>query len=179
MILKINDKGMSVEIEGKTYRTPVSIDISKSNLSKVLMSIRVSDIKDFSVVSGDEVEVNKRISKSGERILKSNDSNNNLENNLLGKIDIKLKGFEERLLKRLKDSIKDDDKSRSVIEEQTIKKTTDLIGKTREPVVDEDNSFFIPNINMDLKLTGSSTEKISKKEDMSEAIEALTLLTKK
>jgi hypothetical protein len=187
MFLKINDKGLIFNIDGNQYRTPLLMDISKRNISGVIMAIHLSGIKDFFITGSDDSDpIKKSIIQNKNAPSDVRDKQPELNDNvdfLMNSIEEKFKRFEKNLMKKIENG------NIAFTEQNSDLRKLELFmkqfydkenpAKTFKTEHEEENSFFIPDINMDMKLRGSSTETLSNKEDVGEAVNALAILLKK
>jgi hypothetical protein len=182
MFLKINDKGLIFNLGGTQYRTPILMDISKQDVSKIIMALHISGIKDFVITGNDGSEPVKKSAQGGKTepahyVPQSDDAYA-----LISEIEKRFKNFEKNLMKKIESSnttsqeqisnLKKIELFMSQFHEQDVSK------KTFKKDADEIEAFFIPDIR-DMKLKGSSTETLSNKEDVNEAVDALASLLKK
>jgi len=188
MFLKINDKGLILSIDGKEFRTPLNMDISKYNINKIIMALHLSSIKDFSITGSNKTEPIRKADDHNRVEIKKNKNNipelNNKVDFLMNRIEDKFQKFEKNLMKKIENT-------NPVSKEQinNLKKIELFMqqfyehGETPKKIFkkesDETESFFIPAINSDMKLQGSSTKTLSNKEDVGDAVDALASLLKK
>ena len=182
MFLKINDKGLIFNLGGTQYRTPMLMDISKQDVSKIIMSLHLSGIKDFIITGNDSPEPVKKSAQGGKPDPVYHAPQSDDTHALLSEIEKRFKNFEKNLMQKIESSnttsqeqisnLKKIELFMSQFHEQDVSK------KTFKKDADEIEAFFIPDIR-DMKLKGSSTETLSNKEDVNEAVDALASLLKK
>jgi len=169
LILRIREKGFYVSFPGvPPTRTPADLDITKCDINIVLSYLRSTGIKDFHIISKNQLE--------GERIIKSKDiiniskkekqpSNNkevenrlsNLEN-MIGKLLTKDNGISKDHIKNKLDFLEVLIKNLNISEQNIDDKP--IVKK--EPEIEELDTF-IPEIDIsNLSMKGNSTENIIK-----------------
>ena len=169
LILRIKEKGFYVSFSGvPPTRTPADLDITKCDINIVLSYLRSTGIKDFHIISKNQLE--------GERIIKSKDiiniskkekqpSNNkevenrlsNLEN-MIGKLLTKDNGISKDHIKNKLDFLEVLIKNLNISEQNIDDKP--IVKK--EPEIEELDTF-IPEIDIsNLSMKGNSTENIIK-----------------
>jgi hypothetical protein len=184
MFLRINDKGLIFNLGGTQYRTPMLMDISKQNLSKIIMALHLSGIKDFVITGSDGSESVKKSVQGGKPASVYHKSQLNDDAYLLiSKMEERFKNFEKNLMKKIENSNTTSQEQISNLKRIELFMSQsydqDASKKTFKKDADETEVFFIPDINTDMKLKGSSTETLSNKEDVNEAVNALASLLKK
>jgi hypothetical protein len=168
LILRIREKGFYVSFPGvPPTRTPADLDITKCNINIVLSYLRSTGIKDFHIISKNQLE--------GERIIKSKDILNispkkekqpsdnkevekrlsNLEN-MIGKLLTKDNGISKDHIKNKLDFLEVLIKNLNISEQNIDIKPV----VRKEPEIEELDTF-IPEIDISsLSMKGSSTENI-------------------
>ena len=165
MFLKIADKGMVFILNGKEHRTPLTMDISKYNLSSIVSSLHLAGITEYIITGENKPDL---VRKPAVFSLHKNEPKvepqANENTSLLKSLEEKFKRFEEAIMRKL---------DRNDI---TSKEQINSINKS-EP--EEEEAFYIPSIDMSMKLKGSSTSTLSNKEDVNGSVDALASLLKK
>ena len=172
LILRIREKGFYVSFPGvPPTRTPADLDITKCNINIVLSYLRSTGIKDFHIISKNQLE--------GERIIKSKDILNispkkekqpsdnkevekrlsNLEN-MIGKLLTKDNGISKDHIKNKLDFLEVLIKNLNISEQNIDSKPV----VKNEPEIEELDTF-IPGIDIsNLSMRGNSTEDIIKQD---------------
>ena len=166
-ILKIRDKGLYLEIPGlKPTRTPVEIDITKFDISIIMLYLRKQGIKDFQILSTTKkekqiVEVKKK-KPLPEKNIDISDRFSRLEH-MVG-----------QLLEKSK--VNTNQKLEQNIEMDTIKTKKSKVINDDPDIEELDTEKFIPNVDIsDMKIKGSVKNTIKQDNiDLSDSVDLLS-----
>ena len=189
--LKITDKGLMVEIPGiAPIRTPVEIDISKIDINLVIAVLRRSGINNYRIVSVTEDGIEKTISVPQE--LKKKVKDKYPSDSSVDKRFDRLEGMMVNLLTQKNESKNILNQEQITNKLNKLEKLTQSIvngqqhtvvytNKLDEPVIEEMNEVFIPDIDLDgMSLKGTTGKTIEVMEDnIDEAADLLSSITRK
>jgi uncharacterized protein YehS (DUF1456 family) len=188
ILLKIQDKGMMVDIPGtKKVRSPVEIDITKIDINFVTMYLRKQGIENYRIVSDIDKGVKEVLPTGNITLKKKKDDGwkDNIESrfgrlesliiNFLGKKESKPTVNSEQITNKLKKLEK--------LSEEIIRKQTLGIPISKEddgPKIEELDDTFIPEIDIEgMTMKGSTIKTLqSDSEDADEAADLLSSIVK-
>lgn len=185
--LNVKERGHLIEIPGlPAFRSPAKVDITNIKLQLVLTTLKNLGIKDYEITSKDDKEeiINTRKGFGGKEVtkntsdelLKINERFDKLEKilSLLSEKDSKNTIPEEQITKKLNSL---ELLTKKILEKESVKEII-YSDKKSEPIVEELEDSFIPDIDIsDLKMKGE-TSKIKVEGDVDEAEEAAELLSR-
>ncbi|MHA1814911.1 MAG: hypothetical protein ACTSX1_02815 [Candidatus Heimdallarchaeaceae archaeon] len=189
--LKIKEKGLMIEIPGiAPMRTPVDIDISNIDINLVIAVLRRSGINNYNIVSVTEDGVEKTVSVPQE--LKKKVKEKYPSDPSVDKRFDRLESMMINLLNRNFESKTDLSQEQITNKLDRLEKITQSIAngqkhtvvhtnKSDDPVIEEMDTMFIPDIDLDgMSLKGSSLKTIETNEgDLDEAADLLSSITRK
>jgi hypothetical protein len=177
IILKVKEKGTVIDIPGtKKARSPADIDITKVNINFVTMYLRKQGIKNYEIISTMGEKQALPSSPKKRRAKKENFESrfNKLESlivNLLGRKQSTPQPNSEQITNKLKKLEK--------LSEEIIRKQSSGVPvstKSDEPVIEELDDMFIPEIDIGgMSVKGSTTKTLQS--DSDEAGETADLLS--
>lgn len=168
LILKIKDRGHFINIPGlPPLRTPVNVKADRLDLRLAEMALRRANIKNYEIVSVEEVqEPKKQEVKYVEIPIKERDDGSKIE-----KLEAMLELLLSRELEKTTDNREQINKKLDSLEKLIIEKSNrdpiEITKNSSDPIIEEiEDSVFIPSIDIDdMKLKGESGKKIIKQED--------------
>jgi hypothetical protein len=181
IILKVTQRGHLVDIPGLSrFRTPAEINISNCSIDLVRACLKNQGIETYEIFTKDDPKIVK-------------DEKKNLKKNVSIDIEKRLSKI-EKLIESLnkKDSEKNipeeqiknkllilEELSKKILERENIREI--VYTSTKEPIVEDlDEEVFIPEIDIsDLEMKGSSGETIATRDDVDEAVNALSQLKRR
>ena len=188
--LKIEDRGLVIELPGvPSTRTPAIVDITNIDINLVFSCLKKGGFTKYKILSTvddgfeKEVKIPELINKKKEKVEDTIDTDrrfNRLESMMMQLLS---KNFESKTHLSQEQITNKLDRLEKIT--QSIangqKQTVEYKDKSDEPVIEEMDTMFIPDIDLDgMSLKGSSLKTIEVNEgDLDEAADLLSSITRK
>jgi uncharacterized protein YfkK (UPF0435 family) len=188
--LNVKERGYMIEIPGITpFRSPAKIDISNVKLPLVVKTLNNLGVQNYEITALENGKTKIYTKKDFEKPKKEKTEDLSKINKRFNKIEEILYSLvkkqsntspsEEQITNKLEAL---EELSKRILEKESVREVvyTSSSDIKEGPIVEElDEDTFIPDIDLsEMKLRGSSSEKIGKTEDAEETADILSRLTK-